>query len=157
MESEGGSSKSRKSVGGSVAMSSESTQGVFDSRCRDDRDGVASKCYYSGYAILYRSRTRNNPNRFFFGCPFFRQDNFPYCSFFMWLDKHCAQLGVLKPVKDGDGAEAVNDHFAVIKVDDRVALLEKRVATVEKISNVNWWIVMANIIALLVVVYVIRS
>ncbi|MED6223837.1 hypothetical protein PIB30_077988 [Stylosanthes scabra] len=130
MESEGGSLKSRKSVGGGAAMSSESTQGVFDSRCRDDRDGVAPKCYCGGYAILYRSRTRNNPNRLFFGCPFFR---------------------------DGDGAEAINDHFAVIKVEDMVALLENRVAAMEKIRNVNWWIVVANIIALLVVVYVIGS
>ncbi|MED6225418.1 hypothetical protein PIB30_093553 [Stylosanthes scabra] len=157
MESEGGSSKSRKSVGGGAAMSSESTQGVFDSRCRDDRDGVAPKCYCGGYAILYRSRTHNNLNRLYFGCPFFRQGNFPYSSFFMWLDKHCAQLGVLKPVKDGDGAEAVNDHFAMIKVEDRVALVENRVAAMEKIRSVNWWIVVANIIALLVAVYVIGS
>ncbi|MED6159408.1 hypothetical protein PIB30_042104 [Stylosanthes scabra] len=157
MESEGGSSKSKKSVGDGAAVSFGSMKGVFDSKCRDDRDGVTPKCYYGLYAILYRSRTYNNPNRLFFGCPFFRQGSILYCSFFMWLDKHCAQLGVLKPVKDGVGGEDADDHFAVIKVEDKVALLEKRVAAMEKIRNVNWWIVVVNVIALLVVVYVIGS
>ncbi|MED6219335.1 hypothetical protein PIB30_034853 [Stylosanthes scabra] len=157
MDSEGGSSKWRKSVGGGASMSSGSTEGVFDSKCRDDRDGVAPKCYYGVYAILYRSRTRNNPNRLFFGCPFFRQGSTPYCSFFMWLDKHCAQLGILKAVKDGAGAEDVNDHFAVIKVEDRVALLENKVAAMEKLRTVNWWIVVVNVVALLVIVYVMGS
>ncbi|MED6201917.1 hypothetical protein PIB30_099889 [Stylosanthes scabra] len=157
MDSDGGSSKSKMSVGGGAAMASGSTEGVFDSKCRDDRDGVAPKCYCGVYAILYRSRTRNNPNRLFFGCPYFRQGSIPYCSFFMWLDKHCAQLGVLKPTKDGVAEEDTYDNFAVSKVEDRIASLENRVAAMEKMRNGNWWIVVANVIALMVAVYAIRS
>ncbi|MED6187046.1 hypothetical protein PIB30_072657 [Stylosanthes scabra] len=144
------------SVGGGAAMASGSTEGVFDSKCRDDRDGVAPKCYCGVYVILYRSRTRNNPNRLFFGCPYFR-GSIPYCSFFMWLDKHCAQLGVLKPTKHGVAEEDTYDNFAVSKVEDRIALLENRVAATEKMRNGNWWIVVANVIALMVAVYAIES
>ncbi|MED6168808.1 hypothetical protein PIB30_014930 [Stylosanthes scabra] len=157
MESEGGSSRSKKSVSSSASKYSGSTQGVFDIKCRDDRDGIALKCYCGAYAILYRSRTRNNPNRLFFGCPFFRQATAPYCSFFMWLDKHCMKLGVSKHVKDGDGADYVNEDFAVIKVEERVALLENRVAAIEKIRNVNRLVVVASVVALLVAVYAIGS
>ncbi|MED6220245.1 hypothetical protein PIB30_043048 [Stylosanthes scabra] len=64
---------------------------------------------------------------------------------------------VLKPVKDRDGAEDVNDQFAVIKVVDRVAVLENKVAAMEKRRSVNLCIVEASVIVLLVAVYVIGS
>ncbi|MED6185411.1 hypothetical protein PIB30_056829 [Stylosanthes scabra] len=81
----------------------------------------------------------------------------PYRSFFMWLDKHYMELGVSKHVKDGDGANYVNEDFVVIKVEERVALLENRVATIEKIRNVNRLVVVASVVALLVTVYAIGS
>ncbi|MED6220249.1 hypothetical protein PIB30_043052 [Stylosanthes scabra] len=78
-----------------ASENSGSMQGVFDSKCGDDRDGVAPKCYCGVYDILYQSKTRNNPNRLFFEWPFFKQASIPHRNFFMWLDKHCAKLGVL--------------------------------------------------------------
>ncbi|MED6148028.1 hypothetical protein PIB30_049363 [Stylosanthes scabra] len=80
---------------------------------------------------------------------FMQQASMPYCSFFVWLDKHCAKLGVVNPVKDGELADVVNDHFAVIKVENRVALLENRVEAMEKIRNVNGWFAVATVIAML--------
>ncbi|MED6157100.1 hypothetical protein PIB30_020256 [Stylosanthes scabra] len=72
MESEGGCSRSKNSVGGCASENTGSSYASLDSKCRDDRDGVAPKCHCGGYAILYRSRTRKNPNRLFLGCPFFK-------------------------------------------------------------------------------------
>ncbi|MED6161124.1 hypothetical protein PIB30_057791 [Stylosanthes scabra] len=157
MESEGGCSRSKNSIGGCASENTGSSYAPLDSKCRDDRDGVAPKCHCGVYAILYRSRTRKNPNRLFLGCPFFKQGKL-YCSFFEWLDKHCMKLGVSKDGKNGDDADEVNDQFAVIKVDARVAVLENRVQTLtDKIRNVNRLIVVAGIVAMLVAVYVIGS
>ncbi|MED6130102.1 hypothetical protein PIB30_114705, partial [Stylosanthes scabra] len=52
--------------------SSGSTQGFFATRVTGDREGAAPKCFCDVYAILYLSKTQSNPNRLFFGCPFFK-------------------------------------------------------------------------------------
>ncbi|MED6188237.1 hypothetical protein PIB30_084122, partial [Stylosanthes scabra] len=72
MESEGGSSAARRSAGGGKGERSSSTQGFFVAKVGDERDGAARKCHCSVYAMLYLSRTANNPNKLFFGCPFFK-------------------------------------------------------------------------------------
>ncbi|MED6120266.1 hypothetical protein PIB30_019249 [Stylosanthes scabra] len=73
MHSEGVSSVSKRSAGGVSGRSERSsTQGVFVPNGVEDRAGVAPKCHCGVYAVLYMSRTTNNPNRLFFGCPFFR-------------------------------------------------------------------------------------
>ncbi|MED6109757.1 hypothetical protein PIB30_036510 [Stylosanthes scabra] len=157
MESEGGSSRSKKSVRAGASENTGSSYAPFDSKCRDDRDGVAPKCYCGGYAIRYLSRTRNNPNRLFFGCPFYKQPGTPYCSYFMWLDKHLTKLGNVKDVKDGEGADDVEEHDALFKVIERVAMLENMVAAMEKLRNVKKWIVLSSVVALLFAAYVVGS
>ncbi|MED6142835.1 hypothetical protein PIB30_001035 [Stylosanthes scabra] len=95
MESGGVSSGSRGSASGAVGRSersSSSTQGVFLPDGVEDSDGVAPKCHCGVYAVLYMLRTSSNPNRLFFGCPFFKKAEFPHCRFFRWLDRHIELL-----------------------------------------------------------------
>ncbi|QHO56727.1 uncharacterized protein DS421_3g76170 [Arachis hypogaea] len=60
----------------------------------EEKDEIAPTCKCGGYAILYKSRTATNPNRLFFGCPFFKLKKFSHCKFFLWLDDHVATIGV---------------------------------------------------------------
>ncbi|MED6153230.1 hypothetical protein PIB30_099773 [Stylosanthes scabra] len=93
MEIHGVSSGSRRTAGigdGKSDMSSSSPQGVFAAKVGDDRDGVAPKCHCSVYAILYLSKTANNP--MFFGYPFFKKARLAHCKFFLWLDRHTEKL-----------------------------------------------------------------
>ncbi|MED6190183.1 hypothetical protein PIB30_103198, partial [Stylosanthes scabra] len=73
MESDGAASSRRPSGGGGVRSEHlSSTQGVYVPRVGEDREGVAPKCHCRVYAIPYLSRIESNPNRMFFGCPFFK-------------------------------------------------------------------------------------
>ncbi|MED6155855.1 hypothetical protein PIB30_009329 [Stylosanthes scabra] len=72
MESDGGSSASRRSAGGGRGQRSSSEIQGFMTAVGNERDGVAPKCDCGVYAVLYLSRTSNNPNRLFFGCPFYK-------------------------------------------------------------------------------------
>ncbi|MED6134817.1 hypothetical protein PIB30_040525 [Stylosanthes scabra] len=70
MESDGAATSSRRSE------RSSSTQGVYMPSPGEEMDGVAPKCLCGVYAILYLSKTSSNPNRLFFGCPFFKVISF---------------------------------------------------------------------------------
>ncbi|QHO35312.1 uncharacterized protein DS421_9g274420 [Arachis hypogaea] len=50
------------------------------------RRGEHPKCKCRTYAIISRSRTAENPNRLFFGCPQFKEKQ-GYCDFFVWFDE----------------------------------------------------------------------
>ncbi|QHO28148.1 uncharacterized protein DS421_7g214180 [Arachis hypogaea] len=50
------------------------------------RRGEHPKCKYRTYAIISRSRTAENLNRLFFGCPHFKEKQ-GYCDFFVWFDE----------------------------------------------------------------------
>ncbi|MED6112871.1 hypothetical protein PIB30_065681 [Stylosanthes scabra] len=67
MESDRAATSSRRSE------RSSSTQGVYMPSLGEEMDGVAPKCRCGVYAILYLSKTSSNPNRLFFGCPFFKE------------------------------------------------------------------------------------
>ncbi|MED6196421.1 hypothetical protein PIB30_047304 [Stylosanthes scabra] len=98
MESDGGAGSSRRSD-----RSSSSTQGVYLPKPGEERDGVAPKCWCGMYAILYLSRIERNPNRLFFGCPFFR--------FFVWLDRYTAKLLHGATIENcGEEGEELNVH-----------------------------------------------
>ncbi|MED6130109.1 hypothetical protein PIB30_114825, partial [Stylosanthes scabra] len=62
----------RSGSGVRAERSSSSAQGFFVANVGSERDGAAPKCKCGVYAILYLSKTSNNPNRLFFGCPFFK-------------------------------------------------------------------------------------
>ncbi|MED6123261.1 hypothetical protein PIB30_047483 [Stylosanthes scabra] len=143
MENDGGaSSNSRCSRGPPRSRSEQSseTQGCFVGNVGEEKDGVASKCWCGVYAILYRSRTVSNPNRLFFGCPFFKA-NIPHCKYFKWLDEHLAELRVNVAGRSTEETQDVTEHFAMISMENRVADLELRVAVVEKKKIMSWWVV----------------
>ncbi|MED6123688.1 hypothetical protein PIB30_051507, partial [Stylosanthes scabra] len=124
MESEGMSSGPRGSAGGvgrRSERSSSSTQGVFLPKGVEDRDGLAPKCHCGVYAVLYMSKTANNPNRLFCGCPFFMKARLPHCKFFCWLDRHTKQLEKIGNVKCAEDNEDVDQHL-----EERVTSMEMR-------------------------------
>ncbi|MED6156044.1 hypothetical protein PIB30_010965 [Stylosanthes scabra] len=144
MESEGMSSGPRGSadgVQGRSERSSSSTQGVFLSKGVKDRDGVAPKCHCGVYAVLYMSKTANNPNRLFFGCPFFKA-RLPHCKFFCWLDRHTKQLEKIGNVKCAEDNEDVDQHLAIVGVETRVTKLEERVIAMEMRNKPNLWLIL---------------
>ncbi|MED6153591.1 hypothetical protein PIB30_103585 [Stylosanthes scabra] len=116
MESQGVSSGSRRTAGGGDGRSdrsSSSTQGVFIAKVGDDKDGVVLKCHCGVFAILYLSKTASNPNRLFFGCPFFKA-RLAHCKFFIWLDRHTEKFGKVVDQKHDDEIEDLDEHFAVL-------------------------------------------
>ncbi|MED6145106.1 hypothetical protein PIB30_021915 [Stylosanthes scabra] len=145
MNRDGVSSGSRRSaggVGGRLERSSSSTQGVFmPNGVEEDRDGVAPKCRCRVYTVLYMSRTANNPNRLFFGCPFFKQASLPYCRFFEWLDRHIAKLARGGTMTNAEDNEDVDQHFAMVGFETRVSGLEDRVAAMERKIKPKLWVI----------------
>ncbi|MED6174042.1 hypothetical protein PIB30_065172 [Stylosanthes scabra] len=143
MNSEGVSSGSRRStrgVGGRSERSSSSTHGVFmPNGVDEDSDGVAPKCRCGVYVVLYMSKTVNNPNRLFFGCPFFKKARLPHCKFFLWLDRHTEQLRKIGAITYAEETEDVDKHLTMIEVETRVAGLENRVAAMERKIKPNLW------------------
>ncbi|MED6198828.1 hypothetical protein PIB30_070179, partial [Stylosanthes scabra] len=140
MESEGVSSGSRGSAGGLACRSersSSATHGVFLLKGVEDRDGVAPKCHCGVYVVLYMSKTANNPNRLFFGCPFFKKARLPHCQFFLWLDKHTEQLGKAGEIKYAGDTDGLDQQLAMVSVEDRVRKLEDRVAAIELKNKPN--------------------
>ncbi|MED6144829.1 hypothetical protein PIB30_019073 [Stylosanthes scabra] len=63
---------------------------------------VAPECDCGAFAILSMSSTLENPNRLFFGCPYYKTPA-PHCRFFAWLDEYVALFNkeVNKPVLYG--------------------------------------------------------
>ncbi|MED6157210.1 hypothetical protein PIB30_021203 [Stylosanthes scabra] len=113
MESDGVSS-------GRTERSSSLMQGVFLLDGVEDRDGVVPKCKCGVYAVLYMSKTAHDPNRLFFGCPFFKKAGFPYCRFFRWLDRHTEHLGRGGKKKCAEDNEDLEQHMAMVGVENRV-------------------------------------
>ncbi|MED6197865.1 hypothetical protein PIB30_060802 [Stylosanthes scabra] len=143
MENDGVSSGSRRS--GSALRcdrSSSSIQGFLTAKVVNERDGAASKCKCGAYAILYLSKTSNNPNRLFFGYLFFKIQ-YAQGNFFLWLDRHVAIFGKNEgpPVNAGEDEDDVNIHFAKLNVDNRLANLEDRVAAIEKKKTMNMFLI----------------
>ncbi|MED6205304.1 hypothetical protein PIB30_016489 [Stylosanthes scabra] len=157
MENGGVSSRSRGSAGGAVGRSersSSSTQGVFLPDGVKDSDGVAPKCHCGVYVVLYMSRTSSNPNRLFFGCPFFKKAEFPHCRSFRWLDKHIELLARSAKKKCADGNEDVEQHMAMIGMENRVTKLEERVAAMEMKNMPNLMLVVC-LFVFVIAVYVV--
>ncbi|MED6191627.1 hypothetical protein PIB30_001905 [Stylosanthes scabra] len=154
MESEWVCSGGRRSAGGGGGRSdrsSSSTQGVFAASMGDDRYGVAPIYHCGVYAILYLSKTAKNPDRLFFGCPFFKKAEIRHC-------KHIDQLRRDGIVKCQEDIEDVDEDFAMLEVENRVTELEDRLAAMEKKKkNPICWIIvglLALILAMYAVVYI---
>ncbi|MED6136856.1 hypothetical protein PIB30_059694 [Stylosanthes scabra] len=139
---------------GRSARSSSSTQGVFLPKGIEDKEGVAPKCHCGVYAVLYMSKTTNNPNRLFFGCPFFKKAGLPHCKFFLWLDRHTEHLAKRGQKKCAADNEELEQHMAMVGVEYRVTKLEERVAAME-MKNKPKLVLLVCLIVLVVSVYVI--
>ncbi|MED6147744.1 hypothetical protein PIB30_046613 [Stylosanthes scabra] len=136
MDSHGKSATSRRSAGGGIGeRSSSSTHCFSPAKAKDEMNGAAPKCHCDFHAVLYLSKTTSNPNRLFFGCPFFKMRE-PHCKFFLWLDKHASKFGRVEEVNahrvEHDDAEV---EFARLKIETRLSELENRVALIEQSSS----------------------
>ncbi|MED6127293.1 hypothetical protein PIB30_086728 [Stylosanthes scabra] len=119
------------------------------------RDGAASKCKCGVYAILYRSKTSNNTNWLFFGCPFFKIKHHHY-DFFLWLDLHAVKFNKNEDVKAGED-EGVTDHFAKLNVENMLGDLEGRVVTIEKKKkSMNMFLIVMGLIVVVLSISVSR-
>ncbi|MED6159577.1 hypothetical protein PIB30_043524 [Stylosanthes scabra] len=141
MESDGGSSASRRSGdGGRRERSSSKTQGFFSAKVGHERDRAAPKCHCGVYVVLCLSKTSKNPNRLFFRCPFF---------------KYASKFGSMAEMTGPKEEEVdVDEHFGRLKIENRVTDLEERVASIEKKSNMKIWLVSLCFIVGLMAVYV---
>ncbi|MED6174763.1 hypothetical protein PIB30_072124 [Stylosanthes scabra] len=147
MESESAATSSRR------RERSSSTQGVNVPRFREEMSGVAPKCRCGVYAILYLSKTVSNPNRLFFGCPFFK-GRLPHCKFFMWLDQYIAKMGNGDPGKCGEHVEDVAEHLSKMEYEWRLTELEKRVGCLEQRKKTMSMCYVVGMFLVIVVVYV---
>ncbi|MED6139526.1 hypothetical protein PIB30_084634 [Stylosanthes scabra] len=147
MASDGAATSSRRSERFS------STQGIYFLRLREEMDGVAPKCRCGVYAILSLSKTSSNPNRLFFGCPFFK-GRLPHCKFFMWLDQYTAKICTIEAGNCGEVVEDVTEHFSKIKYEWRLYELEKRVASLEQRKKNMYLCYVMGLCLFLVAVYV---
>ncbi|MED6113123.1 hypothetical protein PIB30_067960 [Stylosanthes scabra] len=153
MESDGGSSASRRAGGrGRGERSSSSTQGFFAAKVGHER--AAPTCDCGVYVVLYLSKTANNPNKLFFECPFFKV-KLKHCRFFLWLDEHVAMF---RRVSNDEGVKEVDDsvdeHFARISIEKRISDLEDKLASMEKKDWMNWKTICLWIFVLLIAVFV---
>ncbi|RYR38254.1 hypothetical protein Ahy_A09g043230 [Arachis hypogaea] len=87
MASNGVSSSLRRSGGGGRQDQFAASLGL---NATDDKDGISPKCFCGVYAIMFMSKTSNNPNRLFLGCPFYK------------VSKHITRLGITDTRYVGD-------------------------------------------------------
>ncbi|MED6201055.1 hypothetical protein PIB30_091283 [Stylosanthes scabra] len=112
--------------GGSATLgSSESAHAL-----RKKSKFLAPKCNCGTYAILFMSSTLENPNRLFYGCPYFKTPA-PHCKYFAWLDDYVASCDeeVTKHAIHGRGkqidTQQQTDFERIVKeLEDRVIGLE---------------------------------
>ncbi|MED6149398.1 hypothetical protein PIB30_061979 [Stylosanthes scabra] len=140
MENDGASSGSQRSGSAMRAdRSASSAQGYVAAKGGNEQDGATPQCYCSVYAILYLSKTSNNPNHCSLGI------GGPHCSFFLWLDIHVAKFNRKEAVKCEEVEEDVNEHFSRLKVDNRLGDLEDRIAAIEKKKGINMFIIVMGV------------
>ncbi|MED6181742.1 hypothetical protein PIB30_022181 [Stylosanthes scabra] len=148
MENEGVSSGSRRSGSALRAeRSSSSTPRFCAAMVGGEVDGAAPKCYCRAYAILYLSMTTRNPNRLFFGCPYYKGPT-PHCSFFRWLDRHTAMFSRKENVKCEEVEEDANEHISRLSVDNRLGDLEDRIVAIEKKNVTKMFVIVMSLVVL---------
>ncbi|RYR32388.1 hypothetical protein Ahy_A10g046966 [Arachis hypogaea] len=103
------------------------------------------------YAIFYMSKTNTNPNRLFFGCPFFKVKQ-SYCKFFVWVDDHIGRIGCMEPTKELGNNQSLNveEHFGKIELENKMADLEQRIIYLENRKSSNFWVIVLSLIVVVV-------
>ncbi|MED6219564.1 hypothetical protein PIB30_036904 [Stylosanthes scabra] len=132
--------------------SSALTQEFFAAKVGKERDGAAPKCKCGVYAILYLSKTSNNPNRLFFGF------GHPHCNFFLWLDRHVAKIDKNEGASANSGQEEedVNVHYETLNVNNRLGNLEDSAAATEKKKSMNMFLIGMGLIVVVLSICVSR-
>ncbi|RYQ91569.1 hypothetical protein Ahy_B09g097509 [Arachis hypogaea] len=80
------STESRRQCGRSITGELSADSGMIGIGSGRLRKGEHPKCFCRTLAVICRSRTAKNPNRLFFGCPYFKEKQ-GYCEFFAWFDE----------------------------------------------------------------------
>ncbi|MED6168854.1 hypothetical protein PIB30_015472 [Stylosanthes scabra] len=90
---------------------------------------IAPECNCGTFAILFMSFTLRNPNRLFYGCPYFKTPA-PHCKFFQWLNEYvaCCDQEMRKPLFQGGGKQFEGVQSGSPQFDPKVCDLEDRVA-----------------------------
>ncbi|MED6111843.1 hypothetical protein PIB30_056119 [Stylosanthes scabra] len=155
LETGGGSSASRRSSGGAGGeRSSSSTQGFVAAKVGNERDGVAPTCDCNVYAVLYLSKTVNNPDRLFFGCPFFKIKK-NHCKFFLWLDEHAAKFGrVAGAPAVKESRDDVDVHFFRMNIETRLSEPEGKISSFEKKGSNKWGLIFVWLVVVVIGVFV---
>ncbi|XP_016168760.1 uncharacterized protein LOC107611331 [Arachis ipaensis] len=112
----------------------------------EEKDEIASTCKYGVYTILYKSRTMTNPNRLFFGCPFFKLKNPSHCKFFLWLDDHVSTIRVLEKFVTKNEVDDLKVYLGKKVVEQKLVDLEKKVLHLERKKNVNLYLVILAVV-----------
>ncbi|XP_016199167.1 uncharacterized protein LOC107640131 [Arachis ipaensis] len=115
----------------------------------EKKDKIAPTCKYGVYAILYKSRTMTNPNRLFFGCPFFKLKNPSHCKFFLWLDDHVSTIRVLEKFVTENEVDDLKVYLGKKVVEQKLVDLEKKVLHLERKKNVNLYLVILAVISVI--------
>ncbi|MED6178645.1 hypothetical protein PIB30_109578, partial [Stylosanthes scabra] len=55
-----------------------------------------------------------------------------HCKFFLWLDRHTEKLGNAGEHKDVEESEDVDAQFAMLGIENKITVLEERLAAMEK-------------------------
>ncbi|MED6157644.1 hypothetical protein PIB30_025081 [Stylosanthes scabra] len=121
--------------GWSAALSSFGSAGIGALKKRSKF--VAPECNCGAFAILFMSSTLGNPNRPFYGCPYFKTPA-PHCKFFAWLDEYVASSDqeVNKTALYGRGKRMEGQQTGSAEFDVKVKELEDRVVGLEmKLRN----------------------
>ncbi|XP_057746247.1 uncharacterized protein LOC130965506 [Arachis stenosperma] len=109
----------------------------------EEKNDIAPRCRCGVYAILYKSRTTTNPNRLFFGCPFFRS-----LQVFLWLDDHVSTVRVLDKFMTENEVDDLKLYLRKKVVEQRLTDLEKMLH-LERKKNVNLYLVIVVVISVI--------
>ncbi|XP_016165203.1 uncharacterized protein LOC107607815 [Arachis ipaensis] len=116
----------------------------------EERDEIAPTCRCGVYAILYKSRTTTNPNRLFFGYPFFKvSEKSSHCKFFLWLDDHVSTIRVLEKFITENEVDDLKVYLGKKVVEQKLIDLEKKVLHLERKKNVNLYLIILAVVSVI--------
>ncbi|XP_052109918.1 uncharacterized protein LOC127741473 [Arachis duranensis] len=115
----------------------------------EEKDDIAPTCKCGVYIILYKSRTTTNPNRLFFGCPFFKLKNSSHCKFFLWLDDHVSTVRVLDKFMTENEVDDLKVYLGKKVVEQRLTDLEKKLLHLERKKNVNLYLLIVVVVSVI--------
>ncbi|CAK8542858.1 unnamed protein product [Lathyrus sativus] len=134
---------------------------------------AAPICNCEEKCVIFTSKTPKNPNRRFFGCPYFNfEKKMLYCDYFMWEDEFIASQTTMVELKETKKEEDVMNSDVEVKVNQFESDMEHKINVLERDIKVmkfqsesqmkrrNWkkyvGVVVLLIVALVIVVCVLK-